>query len=153
MSENPYSSPPKPSVPTKPVAAQIREISIRPLDRFQRGFRLIQDQYWLFLGMTLVAMFIGSAIPMGILLGPMLVGLYLALAQKADQGQTEFGTLFKGFDKFGDSLIAMLIVVGVSLVVMIPLGILAFVGMLALSAGGAAGGAAGGNEAVSALGR
>jgi hypothetical protein len=118
MKENPYSI--YDAVPAKPSASQLRQVAIRPFDLFQRGYQLIKDQYWLFLGIVLVAMLIGSAVPFGILMGPMMVGVHMALGQRWREGKTEFGTLFKGFDKFGDGLIAMLIMFAASMIVMIP---------------------------------
>lgn len=84
------------------------------------GWDLIKDQYWLFLGMTFVAIFIGSAVPMGILLGPMMCGLYLALLRRQRGEPVQFDTLFKGFDYFKDGLIAALIQVVPVLLIMLP---------------------------------
>lgn len=125
MTENPYSI--NDSFPPKPSPSQIRQVSIRPFDLFQRGYQLIQDQYWLFLGMVFVAILIGSAVPFGILMGPMIVGVHMALGQKGRAGKADFGTLFKGFDKFGDALIATMIMLAVSLVIMLPIIVMSFI--------------------------
>lgn len=53
-------------------------------------------------------------------MGPMMIGIYLCFMH-AERGVTvEFSTLFKGFDQFGDALIATLIMIGISLVATIP---------------------------------
>jgi len=70
---------------------------------------MVKDQYWLFVGMCLVGVVIGSAVPMGILMGPMMCGMYLAFFKKRRGEPIEFGTLFKGFDFFGPSVIATLL--------------------------------------------
>ncbi len=82
--------------------------AVRPIECLKLGWELIKDQYWLFVGMAFVTFILSSFVPFGILMGPMMCGYYLALLQRR-RGQTvEFGTLFKGFDYFGDSVIAAL---------------------------------------------
>jgi len=98
-----------------------RKVSIDPIDLFKRSLALMGEQYWLFVGIALAAVFLGSLVPFGLLFGPMMVGLYMCYADRERGRQVEFGTLFKGFDQFVNTLIAMLIMVGLTLVVMIPL--------------------------------
>ena len=90
---------------------------------------LVKDQYWLFVGMCLVAMLIGSVVPFGILLGPMMCGLYLTFFTKRRGQKVEFELLFKGFDYFGQSLIATLIHVVPIVVIVVPAYILFYVGL------------------------
>ncbi len=112
----------------------MRRVNVNPVELFKRGYALLGDQYWLFLGMSLVAILIGSLIPFGILMPPLLVGLFFALMGR-EQGRTiEFGTLFRGFDKFGDSLIAYLIMMAVAFVVIIPLAIIFVAAMIMFAA-------------------
>lgn len=93
---------------------------VEPIECIKAGWNLIRSQYWLFVGITLVGLLIGSVVPMGILMGPMQCGIYLALLQTR-RGQTiEFGTLFKGFDYFGESLIAALLHLVPMLLIIIP---------------------------------
>lgn len=93
---------------------------VRPVECLRGGWNLIKDQYWLFLGMAFVALFIGSAVPMGILLGPMMCGLYLAFFRRQRGEPVTFDLLFKGFDFFGDSLIATLVQVVPMFLVVVP---------------------------------
>jgi uncharacterized membrane protein len=73
-------------------------------------------------------MLIGSVVPLGILLGPMMCGLYLTFFAKR-RGQTiEFELLFKGFDYFGPSLIATLIHIVPMVAIFVPAYILFYVG-------------------------
>jgi uncharacterized membrane protein len=79
---------------------------VRPVECLKSGFALVKDQYWLFFGITLVAMLIGGALPFGILLGPMMCGLYLCYFTKMRGEQVRFEMLFRGFDYFGKSVLA-----------------------------------------------
>ena len=83
--------------------------AVEPVQCVKAGWALVKDQYWLFVGICLVAVVIGSAVPMGILMGPMLCGVYLAFFKTRRGEPIEFGTLFKGFDYFGPSVIATLL--------------------------------------------
>ncbi|MGV3483258.1 MAG: hypothetical protein ACO1RT_02435 [Planctomycetaceae bacterium] len=108
-------------------ATSIRQVQVKPIELLKRGYALIRGQYWLFLGVTIVGLLIGSAVPLGLLLGPMLVGIYLCYAERESGRPAEFGTLFKGFDDFVSSFVAVLILMGVSLVAMLPFLIAMFV--------------------------
>lgn len=100
---------------------------VDPVECIKGGWEIVKSQYWLFVGMTLVGILIGSAVPLGILLGPMMCGLYLALF-KARRGEPiEFGTLFKGFDFFGPSVIATLLHVVPIIAIVIPAYLLFYV--------------------------
>lgn len=83
--------------------------AVQPVECLKGGWNLIKERYWLFLGMTLVALIVGSAVPFGILLAPMMCGLYLAFLNLRRGEPIEFGTLFKGFDYFGQSVVATLL--------------------------------------------
>ena len=69
---------------------------VEPVTCLKNGWELIKDQYWLFVGMAAVAVLIGGAVPLGILLGPMMCGQYLTFFRKRRGQPIEFGTLFKG---------------------------------------------------------
>lgn len=104
--------------------------AVQPVECIKAGWALIKDQYWLFFAMSLIAMVIGSAVPMGILMAPMMCGLYLAFFKHMRRQPIEFGTLFKGFDYFGPGLIATLLHVLPILAVVIPAYFLFYVGMI-----------------------
>lgn len=103
--------------------------AVEPVKCLQEGWNLVKDQYWLFVGMCFVAMLIGGVVPFGILLGPMMCGLYLAFFAKRRAQKVEFELLFKGFDYFGPSLIATLIHVVPIVVIVVPAYILFYVGL------------------------
>src|SRR5687767_2953640 len=88
---------------------EFRRNVVEPMQCIRAGMDLIKNQYWLFVGMTAVGVIVGSVVPLGILMGPMMCGLYLALLQTRRGQPIEFGILFKGFDYFGDSAIATLL--------------------------------------------
>lgn len=125
---NPYSSSQTAHFSSHEVVA--RRVSIEPIDLYKRSLALMGDQYLLFLGITLAGVFVGSIVPMGILMGPMMVGIYMCFADRERGKTVEFGTLFKGFDQFVSSFIAMLIMIGLTLLVMIPLMIMMFIAMI-----------------------
>lgn len=83
--------------------------AVDPLECIKAGWQLVKPQYWLFVGMTLVAFVIGSAVPFGILMGPMMCGIYLTCLARRRREPVEFGLLFKGFEFFGPSVVATLI--------------------------------------------
>jgi len=104
-----------------------RRNAVEPMQCMNEAWALVKDQYWLFVGMCAVGLLIGSAIPMGILMGPMMCGLYLTLFKRRRGEPIEFGLLFKGFDYFGPSVVATLLHVIPILVIIIPAYILFYV--------------------------
>jgi len=99
---------------------EFRRNAVEPIECIKAGLNLIKSQYWLFVGITVVGILIGSVVPLGILMGPMMCGIYLALFQTRRGQPIEFGVLFKGFDYFGDSLIATLLHLVPIIVILVP---------------------------------
>ena len=99
---------------------EFKRNAVSPIECIKSGWNLIRSQYWLFVGITAVGMLIGTMVPLGILLGPMMCGIYLALFEVRRGRPIEFGTLFKGFDYFGDSLIATLLHMVPIVIILIP---------------------------------
>lgn len=111
---------------------EFRRKAVEPVVCIKAGWNLIRNQYWLFVGLAIVGILIGSVVPFGILLGPMMCGIYLTLF-KTKRGQPiEFGDLFKGFDYFGDSLIATLLHLVPIMVVFVPSYIVFYIGLFFL---------------------
>lgn len=99
---------------------------VAPVECIKEGWATIKDRYWLFLGLTLVAMLVGGAVPV-VLVGAMTCGLYLCLFARMRGQPVEFGMLFKGFDYFTPGLVAAAIqTVPVILIVAITQVIFAF---------------------------
>ncbi len=112
---------------------------VEPVSCIKGGWELIRNQYWLFVGMTLIGVLIGGAVPI-VLMGPMMCGLNLAFLKTRRGQPIEFGTLFKGFDYFGQSVIAAVLHAIPVIVIVVPAYILfyvfMFVGIAASSSGG-----------------
>ena len=103
---------------------------IKPVECLKEGWALIKDQYWLFFGLTIVAMLLGGAVPI-VLMGPMMVGLFLCLFEKQGRRPFEFGLLFKGFDQFVPGLIVTAIKVVPILIIVLPFYFIMFATMMA----------------------
>jgi hypothetical protein len=83
--------------------------AVSPVGCLKGGWNLIKNQYWLILGMVIVGWMIASAVPFGILMGPMMCGLFLTFFKLRRGEPIEFGTLFKGFEYLGQSILATLL--------------------------------------------
>ena len=116
-----------------------RRNAVEPTQCIKGGWELIKNKYWLFVGMTLVALLIGSAVPLGILLGPMMCGLYLTFFKMRRGEPIEFGTMFKGFDYFGQSVVAALLHTVPIIAVVVPAYLLFYVSMFVSMAAAGAG--------------
>lgn len=112
-----------------PEQSDFRVGVIQPVECIKAGWALIKDQYWLFFGLTLVAMLIGGAVPI-VLLGPMMIGLFLCLFEKQRGRPVEFGLLFKGFDQFVPGLIVTVFKVIPIIILMIPFYFIMFATMI-----------------------
>ncbi len=117
---------------TNPV--EFQRTPIRPLDCLTESKQLMGDKYWLFFGISVVGTLIGSFVPLGILMGPMMCGIYYCFFRRMRGEHVEFGMLFKGFDYFVESLLATLILVGVMMVVMLPMYCVFFAGFMGFAA-------------------
>jgi|ERR1043166_2322256 hypothetical protein len=113
-----------------PDQYEFRSGVIKPVECIKEGWALIKDQYWLFFGLTIVAMLLGGAVPI-VLLGPMMVGLFLCLFEKLGRRPLEFGLLFKGFDYFVPGLVVTAIKVIPVVIIMVPFYIIMFGTMMA----------------------
>jgi hypothetical protein len=122
------------------TSVEFRRVPIRPIDCLTGAVDLLREQYWLFVGICAVGILIGSAVPLGILMGPMMCGIYLCCFTRLRGERVTFELLFKGFDYFLESLIATLILVGAMMVIIVPLYLLFFVGFIALATSARQGG-------------
>ena len=112
-----------------PDNIQFRTGVIKPVECVKEGWALIKDQYWLFLGIVFVGIFVGGAVPI-VLIGPMMVGIYICFFRRMRGEPVDFGLLFKGFDYFAQSLIAAVIQMIPLIVVMVPAYIIMFALMM-----------------------
>ena len=114
---------------TNQFPIEFKRSAVEPVACLKAGWNLIRDQYWLFVGMALVGILIGSIVPFAILLGPMMCGIYLSLFQRQRGETVEFGTLFKGFDYFGESVVATLFHYIPIIIVVVPFYLVFYIGM------------------------
>ena len=132
----------------RPIEFYTDRISSRQV--MGEAWRILWPQYyWITLGVCLLGLIVGSAAPMAVLMGPMMCGMFICFFAMMRNERPTFEMLFKGFDMFVDSLVATLIMVGVSILVMIPMAALMIGGMIAVGvAGEQAGDAAAGGIAI-----
>ena len=107
-----------------------RRADLRAFDLLRQAKDLIGHDYWLFFGITAVGMILGGMAPLGILLGPMMCGIYLVFRARSRREKVGFALLWKGFDFFAQSLIATLIMMAISLVVLVPAFVLYIIAMI-----------------------
>ena len=104
--------------------------AVDPVECIKAGWELVKPQYWLFVGMTFVAFFIGSAASFGILMGPLMCGIYLTCFARRRREPIEFGLLWKGFDFFVPSLVAMMLHALPIVAILIPTYVLFYASMI-----------------------
>jgi hypothetical protein len=120
-----------------PADIPFRRRAVEPMKCLREGFNLVKDRYWFFVGMCFVAILVGSAVPFGVLMGPMMCGLYMTFFLKRRGQPIEFSTLFKGFDHFGQSVIATLIHVVPIVIIVVPAYLFFYIGfVLTIAASG-----------------
>jgi uncharacterized membrane protein len=84
---------------------------VRPVECLKAGWQLIRDDFWLFFGIAFVGMLLAGLVPFYLLMGPMMCGIYLCLLRHEAGRRVTFEMLFEGFNYFGQSLIATLLMV------------------------------------------
>lgn len=112
---------------------EFKRNAVQPVECLKRGWELIKDDYWLFMGISLLALLIGSVGPLGVLMGPMMCGLNLAFLGKMSGERVEFGILFKGFDYFADGFIAALLHYIPMAIILAPFYVLLFAGQIMMA--------------------
>ena len=131
-----------------PEPIPFNRVSIAPFAYIGEAWERVKGQYWMFLGVSVVGMLIAGLVPMAVMLGPMMCGIYLCYRQQGRGEPVVFENLFKGFDHFLESFIAALLMLAASLVFVLPLVLgLVFSGLL-LGFLGAAGGSHGSEGAA-----
>src|SRR5688572_11448514 len=81
---------------------------LRPVEVYKEAWAIMKDEFWLIFAITLVAILVGSLVPV-VLMGPMMCGLYMCLLDKIDGRKVTFDSLFKGFDYFVPGLVVALL--------------------------------------------
>jgi uncharacterized membrane protein len=99
-----------------------QHVHVGPIRLLQESLALMGSDYWMFLALTFVGMIIGSIVPL-VVYGPMVCGIYLCYLRRMQGKKADFETLFQGFDYFVESLIATLLISLVTIVVIVPCGL------------------------------
>lgn len=103
------------------TADGVCKVKVKPVELLKRGFAFIEGEYWPFFGVTVGGMMIASFVPMGIIFGAMMIGIYICFLDRERGRRVDMGNMFAGFEQFVDSLITTLIIFACSLVLMIPI--------------------------------
>lgn len=114
---------------------EFRSGVVQPIECLKEGWEMVKGRYLLFLGICAVGMMIGSALAI-VLIGPMMCGIFLCYFQHMRGEQVSFEGLFKGFDYFGQSVIATLIQVIPAVIIILPTYFLMVVAGLAVASSG-----------------
>ena len=107
--------------------------AVRPMECLREGWDLIKNRYWLYFGITLVAVLIGSAAPFAILLGPMMCGVHYCFIRRERGQEVKFEDLFKGYQYFMQSFIATLISMIPIIIIVVPMYIAMIIYMISMT--------------------
>jgi len=116
----------------------IDPVRIAPVDLLRRSASMLGDQHWLFVAIVLAGMVISSIVPLGILKGPMMCGMYLCVFNRMRGKKVSFEGLFEGFDFFLESLIATFLMALVPFIVILPMAALILGSIIAAAVSGQA---------------
>ena len=90
---------------------QFNSGAVRAGDCISDGLAIIQPNYFLYVGICLLAFILTGCIPIlnYFLLGPVSVGVYYAINRQMRNEPVDFGMMFKGFEKFVPAMVIGLI--------------------------------------------
>lgn len=111
------------------ATAEFRRGVVAPVECLKEGWEMIKGHYWIFFGVCVVGLLIGSAFAI-VLMGPMICGIFLCFFQHMRGERVTFDRLFKGFDYFGQSVIATLIQAIPAVLVIVPVYLIMAVAMV-----------------------
>lgn len=102
-------------------------------DYLSKGFNIVGKQAVLYMAFTFVfflILMVSGLIPIlgqlgALVLAPCLLAGFHLVNRKVDDGQTiAFGDFFKGFDYWGQLVVIILITIGISLLIMLPIALI-----------------------------
>ncbi len=121
-------------------------------EMFSEARALMSGHFWIMVGICLLGLIVGGVAPFGVLMGPMMCGIFMCWFAIMRNEKPTFSLLFEGFDVFMESLVAMLIQLGISMLTMVLAFVVMAVGGVALLAVAGAGGGQPGGNAEAAMG-
>ena len=125
---------------------EFRTDRVSSREMFSEARTLMSGHFWIMVGICLLGLIVGGVAPFGVLMGPMMCGIFMCWFAIMRNEKPTFSLLFEGFDVFMESLVAMLIQLGISMLTMVLAFVVMAVGGVALLAvAGAGGGQPGGN--------
>ena len=128
---------------------EFRTDRVSSREMFSEARTLMSGHFWIMVGICLLGLIVGGVAPFGVLMGPMMCGIFMCWFAIMRNEKPTFSLLFEGFDVFMESLVAMLIQLGISMLTMVLAFVVMAVGGFAVGAAAAGGGQPGGNpEAV-----
>ena len=131
---------------------EFRTDRVSSREMFSEARALMSGHFWIMVGICLLGLIVGGVAPFGVLMGPMMCGIFMCWFAIMRNEKPTFSLLFEGFDVFMESLVAMLIQLGISMLTMILSFVVMAVGGAALVAVAGAGGGQPGGNAGAALG-
>lgn len=90
---------------------QYQSGAIDPTGCISNGWELVKRNYWMYFGITILAMIIVGCIPVvnWFLFGPIMAGVYTCFLKEMRGEPVDFGMMFKGFEKFVPTMIVGLL--------------------------------------------
>ncbi len=85
---------------------------IRAFDVYKEAWAMMKPEFWPIFGIVIIGMIVGSVVPI-VIMGPMMIGVFMCLLDKADGKPASFDKLFKGFERWIPGLV-------IALMIMIP---------------------------------
>ena len=82
---------------------------IKAIEVYKEAWALMKPEFWPIFGIVIIGMLVGSVIPI-VIMGPMMIGIFMCLLDKADGKPASFDKLFKGFDQWASGLVIALII-------------------------------------------
>ncbi len=103
---------------------EFRQGVILPSHCLRDGWSVVKDRYLLFVAIVVVGLVVGSLAPLGILMGPMVCGIYSCLFARMSGRDPSFRLLFGGLEHFVQSFVATLIQIVPIAAMMVPVNLL-----------------------------
>jgi len=92
---------------------------IRAIEIYKEAWAIMKPEFWPIFGIVIIGMLVGSVIPI-VIMGPMMIGVFMCLIDKADGKPASFDKLFKGFEQWGAGLV-------IALIIMVPVFVFIFI--------------------------
>src|SRR5687768_9805241 len=92
---------------------------IRAIEIYKEAWAIMKPEFWPIFGIVIIGMLVGSVIPI-VIMGPMMIGVFMCLIDRADGKPASFDKLFKGFEQWGAGLV-------IALIIMVPVFVFIFI--------------------------